>query len=66
MVEETLFQDIKVPTQDWLRRHTVWYEVETEEKRMDDMERREKIFTGIAAVVTVVFIVVLFATYGGY
>lgn len=66
MVEETLFRDIKVPTQEWLSRHTVWYEAETEERKMDTIERRERIFTGVAAIVTFVFIIILFATYGGY
>lgn len=63
MVEETLVRRLEVPTQEWLRSHTVWFEEEQEERKYD---RRERIIIGALSVITFVFIIALMATWGGY
>ena len=63
MVEETLFRDIKVPTQEWLGRHTAWFDAEQEERKYD---RRERLIITALSVITLTFIIALMATWGGY
>lgn len=63
MVEETLVRRLEVPTQEWLNRHTVWFEEELEEQRYD---RRERLIITVLSVITFAFIIALMATWGGY
>ena len=63
MVEETLIRRLEVPTQEWLRRHTVWFEEEQEERKYD---RRERLIITVLSVITLTFIIALMATWGGY
>lgn len=63
MVEETLIRRLEVPTQEWLNRHTVWFEEEQEERKYD---RRERIIITVMSVITFAFIIALMATWGGY
>lgn len=63
MVEETLIRRLEVPTQEWLNRHTVWFEEEQEEQRYD---RRERLIITVLSVIMFTFIIALMATWGGY
>lgn len=63
MVEETLIRRLEVPTQEWLNRHTVWFEEEQEERKYD---RRERLIITVLSVITFAFIIALMATWGGY
>lgn len=63
MVEETLFRELNVPTQAWLKRHTAWYEEEVENYKAERMERLK---TAVVAVLAVVLIVETLLLYGGY
>lgn len=63
MVEETLVRRLEVPTQEWLNRHTVWFEEEQAERRYD---RRERLIITVLSVITFTFIIALMATWGGY
>ena len=64
MVEETLFRDnLHVPTQEWLRQHTVWFEELTEEAEED---RVEMVKTALVAVLAVVATVMILAAWGGF
>jgi len=63
LVEETLIRRLEVPTQEWLNRHTVWFEEEQEERKYD---RRERIIITVMSVITFAFIIALMATWGGY
>lgn len=63
MVEETLVRRLEVPTQEWLNRHTVWFEEEQEEQRYD---RRARLIITVLSVITFAFIIALMATWGGY
>lgn len=64
MVEETIWRDtLNVPTQEWLRSHSEWYE---EWKEADDDCKRDKIVTGVLAVALMFVIITILMVYGGY
>ena len=62
MVEETYWRDsLSVPTQEWLREHSEWYE-EPEENPVVTISKG----TLIVGVATVILIIVTLLQYGGF